>query len=122
MSDDIKIVISQKGTIPVYTSTKVGGDLIVQHDETMTGAGTLTAPLGLSQQIIDKINQSDTTFVFDFDASQTVWEINHNLNKRPSVTVVDSGGNTLTPTVEYLDDNTVRISFNAPFKGQAYLN
>lgn len=118
MSDDIKIVISQKGTIPVYTSTKVGGDSIVQHDETMTGTGTLTDPLGLSQEIIDKIK----TFVFDFDASQTVWEITHNLNKRPSVTVVDSGGNTLTPAVEYLDDNTVRILFNAPFKGQAYLN
>lgn len=122
MSDDIKIVISQKGTIPVYTSTKVGGDSIVQHDETLSGAGTLTDPLKISQEILDLIGHGTSGYIFDFDASGTVWVIYHNLNKRPSVVVVDSTMTVVETTVEYIDNNAVQITLNSPFKGQAYLN
>lgn len=123
MSEELKVIITQKGTIPVYTSTRVGGgESAVQHDNTLKGTGSSAQPLGISQNILDQINRGGNTFVFEFDSSQLVWTINHNLNKRPSVTVVDSAQNILTPAVEYLDDNNIRIEFNAPFKGTAYLN
>ena len=50
------------------------------------------------------------------------WSITHNLGKRPSVTVVDSGGNEWITKVEYVSDNALVIRFTAPFSGNAYLN
>lgn len=50
------------------------------------------------------------------------WLIIHNLNKRPSVTVVDSSGSTVEGEVEYLDAARLIVSFAAGFSGTAYLN
>lgn len=50
------------------------------------------------------------------------WTITHNLGKRPSVTVVDSGGNEWITSVEHLSENSLTIRFSAPFSGNAYLN
>lgn len=97
-------------------------NLNVVHDETLEGKGNPSAPLKLSQELLDEIHRGGNTFVFEFDASQAQWEINHNLNKRPSVTVVDSAETVMTCAVEYVDANNIRITFNAPFKGTAYLN
>ena len=54
-------------------------------------------------------------------ASDT-WVINHNLNKKPSITIVDSSGNVVEGAEKYIDENTVEIYFNGAFKGEAYLN
>ena len=49
-----------------------------------------------------------------------VWTVAHNLGKRPAVTVVDSAGTVVIGEVDYLDDNTVRLTFCAAFSGTAY--
>ena len=51
-----------------------------------------------------------------------VWTITHGLGKRPSVTVVDSAGTAVIGEIEYLDDNTVRLTFCSAFSGTAYCN
>ena len=51
-----------------------------------------------------------------------VWKVVHNLGKRPAVTVVDSAGSAVVGEVDYLDDNTVRLTFSAAFSGTAYFN
>lgn len=94
----------------------------VLHDETLKGVGTSGNPLGLSDEILARIDRNSKTFVFDFDASSTVWVIHHNLEKRPSVVVIDSANSIVEATVEYLSDNAIQLIFNHPFKGQAYLN
>ena len=96
--------------------------LEVVHDETLEGKGSLSAPLKLSQELLDEIRRGGNTFVFEFDASQSEWIINHNLNKKPTITVVDSANTVVTCTEEYIGTNNVKITFNAPFKGTAYLN
>lgn len=50
------------------------------------------------------------------------WTITHNLDKRPSVTVVDSGGNEWQTAVEHISNNQCVARFSAPFAGRAYLN
>ena len=122
MSENIKIVVSQKGTIPVYTSTRVGGESEVYHDDSLSGKGTHESPIGLSQEILDKISHGGDTFVFEFDASATSWIIQHNLGKEPSVTVVDSAGTEITCSKRYINLNEIELKFNAAFKGKAYLN
>lgn len=54
--------------------------------------------------------------------AEAIWEVTHNLNKRPSVTVVDSTDNIVFGEVEYLTMNTIRLKFAGAFSGKAYFN
>jgi len=65
---------------------------------------------------------SDLTFVHTQISANSEWYIEHNMNKRPSVTVVDSANNTVIGDVQYIDDNTVIVTFTGSFSGYAYLN
>lgn len=67
------------------------------------------------------INLSDT-FVFTQESVSKVWSIEHNLNKYPAVTVVDSGDNVLYTEVEYIDKRNLEVRFEASTSGKAYLN
>lgn len=64
----------------------------------------------------------DKHFTFTQSTPSAVWTITHNLGKRPSVTVVDSGGTEWQTAVEHLSDNACVVRFTAPFSGFAYLN
>ena len=64
----------------------------------------------------------DKTFVYNQAISSDVWEIEHNLDKYPSVTVVDSGGSVVVGEIVYINKNNVRITFTSAFSGKAYLN
>lgn len=50
------------------------------------------------------------------------WEIAHNLNKKPSVTVVDSGGSQVEGHVTHVDQQNLVVIFSAAFAGEAYCN
>ena len=54
--------------------------------------------------------------------ASTVWQVAHNLDKMVSVTVVDTGGNTVEGSVTHNDLNNVTIEFSAPFTGQVFCN
>lgn len=64
----------------------------------------------------------DKTFYFTQSAPSTEWVIVHNLGKFPAVVVVDSNGEQVVGTPNYLSDNALTITFAAPFSGDAYLN
>lgn len=68
------------------------------------------------------IAQATATFIFDAAEASDVWEIRHNLNKYPTVTIVDSAGTEQTGCVEYVNENVCRVKMNSAFKGKAYLN
>lgn len=55
-------------------------------------------------------------------SASSTWNINHNLNKYPSVSIADSAGTLVIGEVRYVDSNNVTISFNNEFAGIAYLN
>jgi hypothetical protein len=61
-------------------------------------------------------------FVHNQLLAAAVWNITHNLGKYPSVTVVDSAGTVVVGEIEYLDLNSIRITFTAEFSGKAYFN
>jgi len=61
-------------------------------------------------------------FIWDQDVPAALWDVIHPLNKRPSVTVVDSAGSVVVGAVEYLSDSEIQITFSAAFAGLAYLN
>jgi len=54
--------------------------------------------------------------------ASAIWQVAHNLDKMVSVTVVDTGGNTVEGSVIHNDLNNVTITFSAPFTGQVFCN
>lgn len=51
-----------------------------------------------------------------------VWTITHNLDKYPSVTVVDTGFTVVYGSIEFLTKNELTITFTDAFSGEVYLN
>lgn len=66
--------------------------------------------------------EGDKHFLFVQAIASDVWEIKHDLNKYPSVTVVDSADSVAIGDVTYIDENNVRLTFSGAFSGKAYLN
>jgi len=65
---------------------------------------------------------SDKNFLYVQNEASAEWSITHNLNKYPSVTVIDSAGNEVFGEVSYDNINSVTIRFQGSFKGTATLN
>ena len=64
----------------------------------------------------------DVNYVHDQGVASAIWNIQHNLGKLASVTVVDSAGSVVVGTIIYTDINNLTVTFNAAFSGEAYIN
>lgn len=63
------------------------------------------------------------TFVFEQGIASDTWTIEHNLDKKPSITVVDSADSVIGIfKADYDNENKVTLRFNGAFTGKAYLN
>ena len=65
---------------------------------------------------------ANKNFVFTQNVAAARWEVQHDLDGWPAVTVVDSAGTEVVGDVQYIDKNNVVISFTAPFSGKAFFN
>ena len=66
---------------------------------------------------------ADKTFVYEQGIASDTWVVEHNLNKYPSVFIVDSSGAVQIPDeIFYNSENAVTITFLAPFAGKAIFN
>lgn len=83
------------------------------------------------EEFLGKVTTADIDF--DIDKSyyhnqiipSAIWEITHNLEKVPSVTIIDSSNKVVYGEVELVTGNELNeltISFNGAFSGKAYLN
>ena len=62
--------------------------------------------------------------MFSQSVAINTWKIKHNLNKYPSVTIVDSQPipQTVLGNVAYDDLKNCTVTFSAPFSGKAFCN
>ena len=67
-------------------------------------------------------SQGVPTFIFTQGVAATTWNIQHNLGKFPSVSVVNNNNIVINGEVTYIDNNNVQLNFSAGFSGKAYLN
>ena len=81
---------------------------------------TLTQPA--SNEITIASLNDDANFVFTQGIPSATWNITHNLGKFPSVSVVDTSNQLMYGDTEYFNENSLTITFSAPFSGKAYLN
>jgi hypothetical protein len=69
-------------------------------------------------EVIDRTN----TYIHRQNSPSDVWFISHNLGKLPSVSVVDSAESIVYGDIEYINENSLTVSFIGAFSGKAYLN
>lgn len=70
---------------------------------------------------IDEASSTET-YVHNQGSPSATWSITHGMGKKPSVVVIDSGGDICTGTIVYDTDNALTLTFSAGFSGTAYLN
>jgi len=62
------------------------------------------------------------SYIFIQGPPSAIWVVTHNLNRQPSVTVVDTGDSVIIPSVHYDSANQVTLTFGSATSGKAYLN
>ena len=67
-------------------------------------------------------SQQSTTYIHEQGIASNIWVIRHNLNKFPSVTLVDSAGSVFNASVKYDSPNQCTVRINGATTGKAYLN
>ena len=106
-------------TIDSYT---INGKTATLNLTNLFGNGVLDINKFYDFAVFTLSSQGVPTFVFNQNAPATSWNIQHNLGKFPSITVIDTGDTVVTGQYEYKDNNNVTLTFSAAFAGKAYLN
>lgn len=104
-----------------------GDSLVVNYDNVLVDnnvtvlnfKSNLKATLNSSTGDVDI---TDETYVFDQSVASNSWAITHNLDKYPSVTIVDTNDEIVYGGVDYTDANSLTINFKTNIAGKAYLN
>ena len=122
---------SATGTVYIKGGNFGGKDIILRDSVEIVGKGisqetadsdsddTLTT----KAWVLSKVSGGgDKNFIYESPSSSSVWVIEHNLNKKPSVLVHDSAGTEIVGSVVYDDLDNLTITFSAPFVGEAVLN
>ena len=124
------------------TSTTLVDSILTQNANpngtTLTIAGTLSVTgafrasdgkTGTQDQVLAStvtgtawVDNVPSTFEFTQGQPATTWNIQHDLNKFPSVSVINNNNVVINGEVTYIDKNNVQINFSAGFSGKAYLN
>lgn len=97
-------------------------DFYVVTLEYIDGNGSIVEDTDYIFSLKDTTDPADKNHVFTQATPSVLWIINHNLNKFPSVTVVNINNVTMYGEVTYVNENNLQIEFSAGFSGKAYLN
>jgi hypothetical protein len=101
---------TQDGTVYTLNLANIGGNGIIEEDKYYDFATFVIS------------TYVPATFVFDQVVPSTTWNINHDLKRFPSITVIDTANTVVVGEYEYIDDSNVTLKFLAGFAGKAYLN
>ena len=120
------ILISEQNDISKFghfniTSYKVNGNAYTLVLANIGGNGTLKLDKFYDFAVFT-LSSPDKTFEFTQGQPATTWTIQHNLNKFPSVSVVNNNNVVINGEITYIDNNNLTCTFSAGFSGKAYLN
>lgn len=90
-------IIANKTVPSVYTA---GNGIVIDHN----------------------VIKAKAKYIHDQVTAANTWEIQHNLDDFPSVTIVDTAGTIFDCKVRYIDSNRCIVEMNLPVRGKAYLN
>ena len=121
------ILISEQNNISTFghytiDSYTANGAFYTLNLTNLFGNGILTNKLYYDFAVFTLSSQGAPTFVFTQGVPATTWNIQHNLGKFPSVSVINNNNVVINGEVTYIDNNNVQLNFSAGFSGKAYLN
>tara|TARA_R110002012_G_scaffold222630_1_gene394531 strand:+ start:454 stop:1158 length:705 start_codon:yes stop_codon:yes gene_type:complete len=87
-----------------------------------TGLGGLINDEDYFISLLSYQGGGDLNFTYVQGVASTTWNIQHNLGKFPSITVIDTANTVVTGEYTYDNINNVTLTFSAAFAGTAYLN
>lgn len=124
------IMIGQMGTVSIFGHYKISTYTVDPNDAQyyilalnhIGSNGSLVNDYYYDIFNFTLASASDKTFVFEQGVSASQWDIQHNMGKFPSVSVVDTANEVYWGNVTYIDSNNLKINFSASFSGKAYLN
>ena len=106
-------------TIDSYT---LNGAVYTLNITNLFGNGVLDLNKFYDFAVFTLSSQGAPTFAFTQGVPATTWNIQHNLGKFPSVSVINNNNVVINGEVTYIDNNNVQLNFSAGFTGKAYLN
>ena len=106
-------------TIDSYTDN---GDFYTLNLTNRKGVGALSDKVFYDFSVFTLSSQGTPTFIFTQGVPATTWNIQHDLGKFPSVSVINNNNVIINGEVTYIDNNNVQLNFSAGFTGKAYLN
>ena len=86
------------------------------------GEGSIVDDVFYDFSVFTLSSQGTPTFIFNQAVASTQWDIQHNLGKFPSVSVINNNNVVINGEVKYIDNNNIQLNFSAGFSGKAYLN
>lgn len=111
-------IISDEGKAPSMGLNYMGQQQAGQNIIEINSGGCITR-INLNPAIT--INQN-SSFVYTQSTPSTTWDINHGMNMIPNVTTEDTLGNDIVGILDVIDNNRIKIYFNQPVAGKAYLS
>ena len=109
----------------LYDSTGSSGSPSTSVDIDLSKSST-----GYAKTLVtdgERISWSNATYIHTQSTTSNTWTITHNLNRFPSVTVIDSADTVVQGTIVYNSANQLTVTFFSgtdalAFQGKAYLN
>lgn len=101
------------------TSTLISA---VANVDYQTPIALTTAGVGGATFNGNTLNIPRDNYIHDQQTAAISWVISHNMNKYPSVNIVDTANDEVIGEVKYNSSNQLTITFTAAFSGKAYLN
>jgi len=125
----VSVNVLEENPIQVNVTQETGAGITVESAE----LGTISVPensgremtvnvLPPNQLSIGITGDGDKFWLYEQRTPAAIWVIDHNLNKKPSVTVVDGDDRQVYGVVKYISNTQLQIHFSASFSGVAYLN
>ena len=131
----VRVSTSRAGApLSILRATGVSGDVLAiaggadgssDVDLQVGDAAELRVTAGAFADLHAAVNALELAaapYVFAQPTPASSWTIAHQLNRYPSVTVVDSAGEVVIGDIRYVDANTITAAFSGGFSGSAYLN
>lgn len=119
------IAVLNQYSIPAYVPTNAP---IPAYDlsQYFPGAvwGTITGTISNQTDlwtILQDLYKRDY-YMHNQSSASSTWNVVHNMGKYPSVSIVDTAGDQVEASVNYISANQLTITFSAPVAGKAYMN
>lgn len=121
-----KIEVTFGNTVPTLIDKlkkELNKPMVEKSTITITDIPTKTSQLENDAGFVTAAEVAEqNTYIHEQIFSSSEWYITHNLNKYPSVTIVDSAGTVVIGDIEYVSTSVVKVIFKSAFSGKAYLN